>query len=146
MLQPLQELRGLGVDVYFKQENMQLSGQQIQVLIAAYCALVQAESEKMSWNIKWGIKRGFENGTSGYAEFICFGYERGDNERLAIDGPDAKIVQQIFEMRANGSSLGSIAGWLFEKQILSPTRKSHWSREIISKLLRNEKYAGDVLL
>ena len=146
MLQSLQELRSLGVDVYFEQENMRLSGQQIQVLLAAYCAFAQAESEEMSRNIKWGIKRGFENGTSGYAEFVCFGYKRGNNGRLAIDEADAIIVRQIFTMRANGSSLGSIAGWLFEKQILSPTGKSHWSRETIRKLLRNEKYAGDVLL
>ena len=146
MLQSLQELRSLGVDVYFEQENMRLSGQQIQALLAAYFAFAQAESEKMSRNIKWGIKRGFENGTSGYAEFVCFGYKRGNNGRLAIDEADAIIVRQIFTMRANGSSLGSIAGWLFERQILSPTGKSQWSRETISKLLRNEKYIGDVLL
>lgn len=146
MLHSLQELRSLGVDVCFEQENMRLSGQQIQVLLAAYCAFAQAESEEMSRNIKWGIKRGFENGTSGYADFVCFGYKRGNNGRLAIVESDAIIVRQIFEMRANGSSLGSISGWLFEKQILFPTGKSHWSRETISKLLRNEKYAGDVLL
>lgn len=123
MLQSLQELRSLGVDVYFEQENMRLSGQQIQVLLAAYCAFAQAESEEMSQNIKWGIKRGFENGTSGYAEFVCFGYKRGNNGRLAIDKPNAIVVRQIFVMRANGASLGSIADWLFEKQILFPQWK-----------------------
>lgn len=30
--------------------------------------------------------------------------------------------------------------------MLSPTGKERWSRETISKLLRNEKYTGDVLL
>ena len=110
------------------------------------CALAQAESEDMSRNIKWGIKRGFEKGTSGYAEFVCFGYKRGDDGRLVIDGPDAKIVRKMFEMRAAGSSLGAISKWLYENKIVSPTGKPHWSRETISKLLRNEKYVGDVLL
>lgn len=146
MLRSLQDLSGLGVEVYFERENLWLNEQEIQVLLTAYCALAQAESEEMSRSIKWGIKRGFEKGTSGYAEFVCFGYKRGDDGKLAIDEPDAKIVRKIFEMRASGHSLGAIANWLYENKISSPTGKAYWSRETISKLLRNEKYAGDVLL
>ncbi len=95
MLQSLRSLRGLGIEVYFEQENMWLNEQRIEVLLTAYCALAQAESEDMSRNIKWGIKRGFEYGTSGYAEFVCFGYKRGDNGKLAIDEPGSRIVRQI---------------------------------------------------
>lgn len=146
MLRSLQNLRGLGVEVYFERENMWFNEQRIQVLLTAYCALAQAESEEMSRSVKWGIKRGFENGTSGYAEFVCFGYKRGDDGKLAIDEPDAKIVRKIFELRASRCSLGAIANWLYENEIPSPTGKTRWSRETISKLLRNEKYNGDVLL
>ncbi|WP_251318533.1 recombinase family protein [Flintibacter muris] len=146
MLRSLRDLRGLGVEVYFEQEDMWLNEQRIQILLTAYCALAQAESEDMSRNIKWGIKRGFERGTSGYAKFVCFGYKRGDDGRLVIDEPDAEIVRRMFEMRAAGYSLGTISNWLYENKIVSPTGKPHWSRETISKLLRNEKYVGDVLL
>lgn len=146
MLRSLRDLHGLGIEVYFEQEDMWLNEQRIQILLTAYCALDQAESEDMSRNIKWGIKRGFETGTSGYAEFVCFGYKRGDEGRLVIDEPDAEIVRKMFEMRAAGSSLGAISKWLYENKIISPTGKTHWSRETISKLLRNEKYVGDVLL
>lgn len=146
MLRSLQDLHDLGVEVYFEQENMWLSEQQIQILLTAYCALAQAESEDMSRNIKWGIKRGFEKGTSGYAEFTCFGYKRGTDGRLAIDEPDAETVRKIFKMRATGYGLGSISKWLYENKISSPMGKTSWSRETISKLLRNQKYVGDVLL
>lgn len=94
MLRSLQDLHGLGVEVYFEQENMWLNEQQIQILLTAYCAMAQAESEDMSQNIKWGIKRGFEKGTSGYAEFVCFGYKHGDNGKLVIDESDAKSFGQ----------------------------------------------------
>lgn len=60
--------------------------------------------------------------------------------------PDAKIVRKIFEMRANGYSLGAISSWLYENKISSLAGRVYWSRETISKLLRNEKYTGDVLL
>jgi len=78
-----------------------------------------------------GIKREFEHGTSGYAEFVCFGYKRDDNGKLAIDESDTRIIRQMFEMRANGHSLRAIVNWM--------SGKAHWNRETISKLLRNEK-------
>lgn len=146
MLRTLQNLHNCGTDIYFEEENIWLSKQQIHVLLTAYCALAQAESEDMSRNIKWGIKRDFQNGTSGYAEFICFGYKRGDDGKLAIDESDAVIVCKIFRMRAEGHTLGEISNWLYINRISSPTGKIRWSRETISKLLRNEKYVGDVLL
>lgn len=52
----------------------------------------------------------------------------------------------MFEIRSTGSSLGAISKWLYESKVPSPTGKPLWSRETISKLLRNEKYVGDVLL
>lgn len=52
----------------------------------------------------------------------------------------------MFQMRAVGCSLGVISEWFYENKIPSPTGKIRWSRETISKLLKNEKYVGDVLL
>lgn len=146
ILRVLQELRELNVDVFFEKEDLWLHERDLQIVLTAYCAFAQAESEDMSRNIRWGIKRSFQSGTSGYADFVCFGYKRGDEGRLAIDEPDAKIVRRIFEMRADGSSLGTISDWLYENKIPSPAGKDHWSRETISKLLKNEKYTGDVML
>ena len=63
----------------------------------------------MSRNIKWGIKRGFEKGTSGYAEFVCFGYKRGDDGRLVIDEPDAEIVRKMFLQSPGGAPVSKIS-------------------------------------
>ena len=145
-LRALQELQVLGVDVYFEAEKLWLHDRQMQVLMTAYVAFAQAESEGASQSIRWGIKEGFRSGRSGYAEFVCFGYKQDDNGKLVIDEPDAKIVREIFEMRASGKSLGAISDWLYEQEVFSPTGKRRWSRETISKLLKNEKYTGDVLL
>ena len=73
-------------------------------------------------------------------------FKRSGFLSLVIDEPDAKIVRKIFEMRASEKSLSAISDWLYEQGILSPTGKCRWSRETISKLLKNEKYTGDVLL
>ena len=146
MLKTLRKLRTLGVDVYFEKEDLWLSGQELETLLSIYCAFAQSESESMSRNIRWGIRQGFRSGTSGYSDFVCFGYKQGDDGKLEIDESNAEIVRSIFEMRAEGHSLASISGWLYENGIPSPTGKEHWSRETINKLLKNEKYIGDVLL
>lgn len=49
-------------------------------------------------------------------------------------------------MRVAGFSLGKISEWLLENGISLPTGRKRWSRETLSKMLRNEKYVGDVML
>ena len=83
MLKALRELRALDVDVYFERESLGLHDQQLEALIAVLYAFAQAESEDMSQDIKRGIKCGFEHCTSGYADFVCFGYKRGNEAMMA---------------------------------------------------------------
>lgn len=90
MLRALRELRDLGVDVYFEEENLWLHDERMEMLITVFCALAQSESESMSQNIRWCVRQGFRMGTSGYADFVCYGYKQGDDGRLAIDEPDAE--------------------------------------------------------
>ena len=108
MLKALRIFHEHGVDVFFEKENLWLHEENMHLLMEAYCAFAQAESEEMSRSIRWGIRRGFERGTSGYADFTCYGYKRGDGGVLAIDKPDAAVVRMIFELRAAGKSLGAI--------------------------------------
>lgn len=112
------------------------------MLRTVFCVLAQSESENMSQNIQWGVRQRFRMGTSGYADFVCYGYKRSDDGRLAIDEPDAEIARGIFQIWAEGKSLGAIFDWLYDRRVPSPTGKEHWNWETISKLLRNEKYTG----
>ncbi len=146
ILKALRILNTHGVDCFFEKENLWLHEEERMFVVTAYCAMAQAESEGMSSSIRWGIKRGFERGTSGYADFECYGYKRSDNGALVIDENKAATVKQVFAMRAAGQSLCKISDWLHDNHILSPYGKARWSRETIRKLLRNEKYTGDVLL
>lgn len=145
-LKTLQNLKELGVDVYFEQENLWLHDQRVQMLITCFFAFAQNQSEDMSRNIKWGIRQGFKRGTSGYADFTCYGFRQDAHGNLCVNDREAEVVREIFEMRAGGFSLERIADWLHENGIPSPRGKDRWSRETIRKILRNEKYVGNVLL
>ena len=96
--------------------------------------------------IKAGVREGFQNGTSKYANRRCYGYDVTADGSLVINPDEAKIVRWMFQRYLHGDSLGKIASCLEKQGILSPTGKSKWKREAIDKLLSNEKYIGCVLL
>lgn len=140
------ELKALGVDVWFEKEHIHLLSDDSEMMLTAYAMFAQAESESMSRNIRAGIRYGFKSGNSGYAHFVCYGYELDSNGNLVINEAQAVIVKEIFVRRAAGQSLAKISEWLYEAGVKSPTGKERWSRETLNKLLHNEKYTGDVLL
>lgn len=108
-------------------------------------AFAQEEIRSRSEDIKWGVKHGFQHGSSGYQNFTCYGYQKGENG-LEINKKDAKVLKLIYDLRLQGNSLGEISKILRDKKILSPTGKDIWSRETLNKLLKNEKNCGDVML
>ena len=146
MIKPLRELNSLGVDVYFEQENIHLRDSDTRLAMEIFCALAQNESDAKSANIVWGIRRGFETGTSGCMNFTCYGYRKSENNRLVIVPKEARIIRLIFDLRLQGYSYGKISNELAKKKMLSPNGKYIWSRETIRKILCNEKYTGSVFL
>ena len=96
--------------------------------------------------IKAGLQRSFRSGKSAKASIACYGYRVDSKGKLHICSAEAAHVRYIFERFATGDSLGKISDALFLMDIPSPTGKEIWSKETISKILSNEKYAGDVIL
>lgn len=99
-----------------------------------------------SEQIRAGLQKSFQSGTSAKASTICYGYKTTRTGELVIDPTEANIVLFIFHRFMNGDSLGKISNTLAHMDISSPTGRAIWSRETISKLLANEKYVGDVVL
>ena len=103
-------------------------------------------NKKKSELIAAGMRNSFRDGTSKLAKRICYGYEYDERGELVVCEREGDIVRQIFGHYLAGASLGQIANYLAEREIPSPTGKPRWGREAIGKLLRNEKYIGQVKL
>ena len=146
ILKTIQELQKLGVEVWFEKENIKTNQKHLNMLITVYAAYAQAESQNTSENIKWGLHHGFADGTSGMANFKCFGYTLDKNHEIIIKEDEAAVVKEIFKMREHGKSLNYISQWLYDNNIKTPSGRERWSRETLNKMLRNEKYTGNVLL
>ncbi len=140
------ELKSLGVEVYFELENLYLSNPASMLLLTIFAGLAQAESENLSADIRWGIRRGFEDGSSGFINRPCYGYRKSKDNTLTIYGPEAKIVRQIYQWRIYGYSLRKTAELLQERNVAAPKGGTRWGIETLNKLLHNEKYTGSVML
>lgn len=141
-----QDLKTLGVEVYFEVERIWLSKQTSDLILTIYAACYQNESEDRSYSIKWGIKRSFESANSKFLTRVCYGYQKGPDGYLTIKEDEATIIRNIFRLYIDGYSIRNIIGELFELNIPSPRGKDRWGTECISKILSNEKYTGNVLL
>lgn len=101
--------------------------------------------DKSEWITK-GVRKSFQNANCKMANRNCYGYDTTPRGELIINEVEEKVVRGIFERYLSGDSLGKIAVGLQKQNTPSPSGKSNWNREAISKLLSNEKYTGSVLL
>ena len=76
---------------------------------------------------------------------VCYGFRRNNNGIVETIPDKAKVVEMIFLLYLNGNSLEDIQQYLFETQILSPSGKEKWSRDVLNKLLNNYKYTFGVV-
>lgn len=140
------ELKTLNVEVFFEVEKIYASDLNATLLMTVYESMFQHESEEKSFNTRWGIRVGFANGSSKFANAECYGYRKNSNGKLEIYEPEAEIVRSIYKWHNQGVSLRGISKKLSELGIKSPRGKDIWGIETIRLILNNEKYRSDVLL
>ncbi len=134
------------IDIYFELEDIHSLYESSEFMLMLICARAQEESFSKSEDIKWGLRKSFQNPESRYYQRICYGYTHDQNGKLIIHEEQAEIVRLIYEMAASGVSLARIAAYLKDMGIPSPRGKKVWSKETLRKILRNEKYTGCVIL
>lgn len=147
MLRMFEELKALGVELYFEVEKLYLSNPHAMLMLTIYSGIAQEESESKSYNIRWGIRQRFKDGTSKFLNKSCYGYRIDENGELVIFKEEAQVVKKIFQWRAEGDSLRMISAKMKEHGIIKAPRVGIvWGTETLSKLLANEKYTGNILL
>ena len=141
LLETVRELKLLGVDVYFEEQNihsMSTDGEFMLTILASYA---QEESRSASENQKWRIKKNFEEGKPWSSTLL--GY-RNVNGRFEIVPEEAQTVRMIFDWYLEGLGATAIRDRLNAMGI--KTRLGNqWSRSPILKLLRNYTYTGNLL-
>ena len=61
-LNATRHLKDLGIDVYFERENIHSMSKEGELLLTLLASFAQAESQSISENVKWGIRKRFKLG------------------------------------------------------------------------------------
>ena len=144
LLQTVRELKSMGVDVYFEEQNIDSSMVSGETLASIFAALAQKESESIAQNMRMSYKRRMESGKFTTCK-APFGY-RLVNGKLVIEEQEAAIIRLIFQRYLNGHSMQDIAEEVTALGIPTRDHQDRWQRITIRYILQNERYAGDSLL
>jgi site-specific DNA recombinase len=142
-LNAVRELKALGIDVFFEKENIHSLRSEGELLLTLISAVAQNESLNLSENVKWGIRRRYEQGR--IASMPCskfLGYDKDKNGQFIINEAQAAIVKRIYSDFLSGFGFNQISEMLKSENI--PTAiGGEWSHSAIYKILTNEKIKGD---
>lgn len=143
-LKYVRELRDKRVDIYFEKENIHTLNLDSEMFLTLYSAFAQAESESTSQNVKMGLKAKMKQG--GYCgQANPFGYNWNKKlKKLEINKKEAPTAKLIFELYEKGLGCKRIAEKLNELG-LKPRIADKWDSKKISRVIKNEKYVGDLL-
>lgn len=134
----------MGVGVYFEKENINTLDERGELLLTILSSLAQEESRSISENVKWGIRKRFSEGSYRFNTSTFLGYRRNYEGEIEIVEEEATIVRKLFELYLGGMSFQRVADKLNELG-LKTVYGSKWQANSVSKVLKNEKYAGNVI-
>jgi len=136
ILESVRALKELNIDVYFEEQNIHSLSGDGELMLTILSSYAQEESRSCSENCRWHIRKQFAEGRPTGGNML--GYKQV-NGVFTIIPEEAELVRQIYDDYLSGMGFTAI-----EKKLRSQGVK--FTKSAISKLLRNEKYQGDMLL
>jgi DNA invertase Pin-like site-specific DNA recombinase len=143
LLETVRELKTLGVDVYFEEQNIHSMSGDGELMLTILASYAQEESRSVSENCKWRIHKSYKAGKPVTWRFL-YGYRIRKGE-VEIHPLEVEIVREVFDSYLRGVATADIATSLREREIPC-YRGGTWTPNRVVKLLKNEKYAGNALL
>ena len=137
------ELKALGIGVLFMNDGISTLELDAELRLSIMGSIAQEESRKTSSRVKWGQTRQMERGVVFGRSML--GYDVKDG-RMTINPEGAELVRLIFHkygVEQKGTSI--IARELREAGYKTLTGNTRWNNSHIVKILKNEKYVGDLV-
>lgn len=143
LLETVSELKRLGISVRFEKEKIDTLTAEGELLLTLLASMAQEESQSISQNIRWRVKKRFEEGKP-YIPQDIFGY-RWNGDEYVIEPHEASIVRQVFEWYMEGLSAPKIAKRLDDRG--ERTRLGNrFTKRVIYNMFDQEAYCGRLIL
>ena len=137
------ELKALGVGVLFMNDGISTLEPDSELRLSIMGSIAQEESRKTSSRVKWGQARQMERGVVFGRSLL--GYDVKDG-KLTVNPEGAELVRLIFRKYGlEKKSTSVIARELRQAGYRSLSGSTQWRRSTLVKILKNEKYVGDLI-
>ncbi len=137
------ELKKYGIGVIFMNDNINTLDGDAELRLSIMASIAQEESRKTSERVKWGQKRQMEAGVVFGRDLLGYDVRGG---KMYINEEGAEIVRLIFHKFVNeGKGTHVIARELREAGIQPMRCAKEWQNTVILRIIRNEKYCGDLV-
>ena len=143
MLESVRELKTMGIDVFFEEQNLHTLSAEGEMVLTFLSSFAQEEARSMSENMKWRIKKDFENGLIWGAK-QQYGY-RVEGRKLVVIPDEAEFVRRVFSMYLSGLGFQAIAN-TFNKEGLKTKNGCRWQKSSVQNIIGNYNYTGDLIL
>lgn len=143
LLETVRELKALNVDVFFEEQNIHSNSGEGEMILTFLASMAQEESRSVSENMKWRIKKNFEQGIM-WGGNSCYGYKLEDKQFVMIP-EEADSIRLIFQLYIEGEGADSI-GKILDSKGIQPKYSAKWNRSTIMTILSNYNYTGDLIL
>lgn len=134
-------LKKRGIGVYFELQRINTLGEGGELLMTLLAAFGQAESEANRLGTLMTIKRKADQQEPIQQIQRVFGYTKNADGEIIPD-ENASHVLEIFEMAADGFSVGQITNYL-NQQGIKTQNEAQFYRSTVTRILMNEEYKGD---
>jgi len=137
------ELKSIGVGVIFMNDGINTLEPDAELRLSIMASIAQEESRKTSSRVKWGQSRQMERGVVfGHS---LLGYDVKDGI-MTVNPNGASLVRLIFhKYGVEKKSASAIARELNDSGYPTCGKSTRWTGGQILKILRNEKYMGDLV-
>lgn len=137
------KLKELGVGVNFLNDGINTLDPDAELRLTIMASIAQEESRRTSERVKWGQKRRMEQGVVFGRDLLGYDVKNG---RLFVNEAGAEAVRLIFHKFANeGKGAHLIARELQKEGVPAAAHMKQWSKTAVLRVLRNEKYCGDLV-
>ena len=145
----VEDLRKRKVFIFFLTDDINTENADYRELLTTAGLQAEAESRKTSKRVHWGHLNQMEAGVVfGRKEMLGYNIKRDDDGKqyFEIIPEEAEIVKTIFKEYVFGDKgTFQIAKLLQKKGIQTKQGNFNWTNTVILRVLKNEKYVGDLV-
>ncbi len=139
-LQYTRELLGLGVGVFFQNDNINTLDEDAELRLTIMSSIAQDELRKLSSRVKFGHQQAIKSNVV-LGNSRIFGYKK-DDKRLVIDETQAPMVRDLFRLYATGEYSMKQLETLFYEQGYRNYNGNKIAHTTMSNIISNPKYKG----